>query len=352
MPFGLCNAPGTFQRIIMAVFHDFLRKFLEVFIDDFAVYGEKEDHLENLRMTFQRCREVGLKLHPGKCIFGVGEGTLLGHKVSKRGIEVDKEKVSVWQAVKFPTNVTEVRGFLGCLNYYRRFIKDFAKIALPIISMLKSGADFEATQERVESFEELKNRLLEAPILQTPDWEKEFHVFVDVSGFCIGVVLSQMDEEGKDHPLYFASRLMIATEKNYSATNREALGIIYACKKFRHYLLRYKVVFHTDHNALKYMVNKPDLTGRVARWVLLLQEFDYEVRVRSGKKHGNADFFSRIDGEPASEGVDDQFPNEKLYHIRVVDKTWYKDIIQYLDSIQLPRGIGAEAAAVFLRKVA
>ncbi|CAM6093902.1 unnamed protein product [Calypogeia fissa] len=144
----------------------------------------------------------------------------------------------------------------------------------------------------------------------------------------------------------------MAAEKNYSATDREALGISYACKKFRHYLLGYKVVFHTNHNALKYMVNKPDLTGRGARWVLLLQEFDYEVRVRPGKKHGNANFFSRIDGEPASEGIDDGFPDEKLYHIRVVDETCYKDIIHYLDSVELPRGIGSEAATMFLRKVA
>ena len=149
MPFGLCNAPGMFQRLMMNIFHDFLRKFLEVFIDDFAVYGRATDHIDCLRQTFQRCREVGLKLHPGKCYFAVSEGILLGHKVSKRGIEVDWDKVTVWLAISFPTNATEVKGFLGCVGYYRRFIEHFAKLALPLTSMLKAGADFQPTPARV-----------------------------------------------------------------------------------------------------------------------------------------------------------------------------------------------------------
>ena len=297
MPFGLCNAPGMFQRLMMNIFHDYLRKFLEVFIDDFAVYGETKEHAQHLRMTFQRCRETGLKLHPGKCFFGVQEGILLGHKVSKKGIEVDKEKIAVWLAVAFPTNLTEVQGFLGCVGYYRRFIIHFSKVALALTLMLKKDSDFEPTAERMAAFNELKKRLAEAPVLVTPDWSKDFHVYVDVSGFCIGAVLSQLDQDEKDHPIYFASRQLAPAEKNYSPTDREALGIIYCCKKFRHYLLGYKVIFHTDHNALKYMVNKPDVTGRIARWVLLLQEFDYEVRIRPGKRHSNADFFSRIAGE-------------------------------------------------------
>jgi hypothetical protein len=186
MPFGLCNAPGMFQRLMMNIFHDFLRKFLEVFIDDFAVYGRTTNHIDCLRQTFQRCREVGLKLHPGKCYFAVSEGILLGHKVSRRGIEVDWDKVTVWLAISFPTNATEVKGFLGCVGYYRRFIEHFAKLALPLTSMLKAGADFQPTPARVQSFTDLKQRLVEAPVLMVLDWSKDFHVFVDVSGFCIG----------------------------------------------------------------------------------------------------------------------------------------------------------------------
>jgi transposase InsO family protein len=351
MPFGLCNAPGMFQRVMMNIFHDFLRNFLEVFIDDFAVYGAAKDHVQHLRKTFQRCRETDLKLHPGKCFFGVQEGILLGHKVSKKGIEVDQEKIAVWLAVAFPSSLVEVQGFLGCSGYYRRFIIHFAKVALPLTLMLRKDSDFEPTPERLAAFNELKKRLAEAPILVTPDWSKEFHVYVDVSGFCIGAVLSQLDEEGRDHPIYFASRQLAPAEKNYSPTDREALGIIYSCKKFRHYLLGYKVIFHTDHNALKYMVNKADVTGRVARWILLLQEFDYEVRIRPGKQHANADFFSRIEGKEDSKEVEDQFPDEDLFHVGRGEDTWYSDIIQFLLTTRLPRDLNQEEAAVFLRKV-
>ena len=166
---------------MMNVFHDFLRKFLEVFIDDFAVHGRADMHLEHLRLTLQRCKEVGLKLHPQKCFFGIREGILLGHKVSQKGIEVDQEKVAVWLAIKFPNSLKTLRGFLGCMNYYRRFIKDFSKIAQPLTKMLKRRTEVMWSEEAEASFCELKKRLAEAPILITPDWDKEFQVYVDVS---------------------------------------------------------------------------------------------------------------------------------------------------------------------------
>ncbi|CAM6124052.1 unnamed protein product [Calypogeia fissa] len=352
MPFGLCNAPGMFQRLMMNVFHDYLRKFMEVFIGDFAVFGGIKDHVRYLKLTFQRCREVGLRLHPGKCFFGVNEGILLGHKISKQGIEVDQEKVAVWIAIGFPKSLKEVRAFLGCVGYYRRFIKDYAKKALPLTEMLKRGVEVESTPKRIQAFETLKEALTQAPVLITPMWGKDFHVYVDGSGFCIGVVLSQLDEDGRDHPIYFASRQMSAPEKNYSGTDREAMGVIYACKKFRHYLLGYKVIFHTNHNSLKYMVNKPDLTGRIAQWMLLLQEFNYEVVVRPGKGHTNADFFSKIDGETDTSDVDDTFPDEDVFSIRVGAETSYLEMIKFLTTARLAAEMNAEKGAVFLRKAA
>ena len=137
MPFGLCNAPGTFQRIMMDIFHDFLRHFLEVFIDDFAVFGTTEEHLSHLRQTFIRCRERNLKLHPGKCFFGVESGTLLGHVISAEGIKVDSDKITIILGLSIPVNLRELRGFLECVGYYRRFVFAYAKIALPLTSLLK-----------------------------------------------------------------------------------------------------------------------------------------------------------------------------------------------------------------------
>lgn len=137
-------------------------------------------------------------------------------------------------------------------------------------------------------------------------------MFLWMCRFCIGSVLSQLDDKGKDHPIYYASRQLAVAERGYTTTEREALGVIYSCKKFRHYLLGYKVVFHTDHDSLKHLVRKPDVTGRIARWILLLQEFDYEIRVKPGVLHSNADFFSRIEGQPATEQILDTFPDEAL----------------------------------------
>ena len=142
MPFGLCNAPGTFQRLKMDIFQDFLRHFLEVFIDDFAVFSAKQDHIKFLRKTFERCRETNLKLHPGKCFLGMESGLLLGHVVSKSGLEVDLDKVKAILALTAPTNVREIRGFLGCVGYYRRFIKDYARKALPLTELLKMEEEF------------------------------------------------------------------------------------------------------------------------------------------------------------------------------------------------------------------
>ena len=270
MPFELCNAPRTFQRLMMDIFQDFLKHFLEVFIDDFAIFSKRWDHLGYLKKTFERCKETNLKLHPGKCFLGMESGVLLGHVVSKNGLEVDLDKVIVILALTTPTNVREIRGFLGCIRYYRRFIKDYAQKALPLTELLKKEEEFSWNPERQSAFEELKLTLSQAPILFPPDWTKDFHVTLDASGWCLGAILWQFDHSNRESPVYYASRQMSSAEKKYTTIERKALAVIYACKKFRHYLLSYRIVFHTDHDLLKYLVNKPDLSGQIARWILLL----------------------------------------------------------------------------------
>jgi hypothetical protein len=169
MPFGLCNTPGTFQRLMMDIFKDFLRHFLEVFIDDFAVFSNQEDHLEYLWKTFQRCQETNLKLHPGKCFFGMSSGILLGHIVGPHGLQVDMDKVKTMLALLAPSNVKEILGFLGCVGYYRRFIEGYAKRAIPLTELLKKDTEFEWTGNRQKAFEDLKIQLATAPILSSPD---------------------------------------------------------------------------------------------------------------------------------------------------------------------------------------
>ncbi|CAM6093914.1 unnamed protein product [Calypogeia fissa] len=191
---------------------------------------------------------------------------------------------------------------------------------------------------------------MSAPVLTPPDWDKPFHVYIDALAFCVGSVLSQKDEDGKDHPIFYASRQMNPAERNYTMTEREALSVIFSCKKFRHYLLGYKTVFHTDHSSLKYLVNQIDLSGRIARWVLLLKEYDFSVEVRPGKHHENVDFLSRISGPENEAPLNDRFPNEDLFHVELEDSL-YGDIIRLLSQGLLPEGLNREQQAVFLHKV-
>jgi hypothetical protein len=371
MPFGLCNAPGTFQRLMMDIFKDFLRHFIEVFIDDFAVFSDRKDHLGYLRKTFQRCRETSLKLHPGKCFFGMDSGLLLGHVVSQTGLQVDLEKVKAILTLLPPTNIREIRGFLGCVGYYRRFIDGYAKRAIPLTELLKQDTEFLWTGTRQQAFEDLKTQLAKAPILSVPDWGTEFHVTIDASGWCLGSILWQFDEQKRENPIYYASRQMSPAERNYTTTEREALAVVYSCKKFRHYLLGYKVVFHTDHDSLKYLVNKPDLSGRIARWILLLQEFDYEVVVKSGKSNSNADYLSRLRGKESIATISADFPDEfsdplelsvevsepksipvDVFHLGSESVSEYQDIIDHLVESRYPEQMSREEKEIFQRQAA
>ena len=174
-----------------------------------------------------------------------------------------------------------------------------------------------------------------APVLIPPEWNKPFEVHVDASNFAIGSVLSQKNEEGHDRPIYFSSRQLSGAEKNYSVTELEGLGMVYSIQKYRHYPLGYKFTFHIDHDALKYMVNKPQLSGRIARWVLLLQEFNFDVDVRPGKKHANADFLSRLSKEVNPTSIDDSLPDAHLFNVDVIPVE-YADVLYYLKNNTFP----------------
>ena len=168
--------------------------------------------------------------------------------------------------------------------------------------LLKKEEEFSWNLEKQSAFEELKLTLAKAPILSPPNWAKEFHVTLDASGWCLGAISWQYDDSNRERSVYYANRQMSPAEK-YTTMEREVLAVIYACEKFQHYLLGYQIVFHTDHDSLKYLVNKPDLSGRIARWILLLQGFNYEVVVKPGKANANADYLSRQRGEEALEDI-------------------------------------------------
>ncbi|GJS65800.1 reverse transcriptase domain-containing protein [Tanacetum coccineum] len=227
MPFGLCNAPGTFQQCIMAIFHDMIEKTMEVFMDDFSVFGDSfSTCLSYLEKMLKRCEDTNLVLNWDKSHFMVKEDIVLGHKISKSGIEVDRAKVDVITKLPHPTTVKGVRSFLGHAGFYRRFIQDFSKIARPMTHLLEKETPFFFSKECIESFNTLKRKLTEAPILIAPDWDLPFELMCDASDFAIGAVLGQRKNK-HFQPIHYASKTMTEAQAHYTTTEKELLAVVY-----------------------------------------------------------------------------------------------------------------------------
>ncbi|GKD24397.1 reverse transcriptase domain-containing protein [Tanacetum coccineum] len=263
MPFGLCNAPGTFQRCMMAIFHDMIKKMMEVFMDDFSVFGNSfRTCLSHLDKMLKRCEDTNLCLNWEKSHFMVKEGIVLGHKISKNIIKVNKAKVDVIAKLPHPTTIKGIRSFLGHAGFYCRFIQDFSKIARPMTCLLEKDTLFFFSKECIKAFQTLKKKLTEAPILVAPDWDLPFELMCDASDFSI---------------------------------EKELLAVVYAFEKFWSYLVLSKSILYTDHSALKYLFTKQDAKPRLLRWVLLFQEFDIIIRDKKGAENLTADHLSRLE---------------------------------------------------------
>ncbi|KAH9781044.1 hypothetical protein KPL71_008308 [Citrus sinensis] len=237
MPFGLCNAPTTFQRCMMSIFFDMVEQTLEVFMDDFLVFGEAyNDCLHNLEEVLKRCEMTNLVLNWEKCHFMVQQGIVLGHKVSKNGIEVDKAKIEVIDKLPPPTSVKGIRSFLGHAGFYRRFIKDFSKVAKPLCSLLEHDKHFHFDKDCLQAFGELKKALITAPVVISPDWTLPFELMCDASDHSVGAVLGQRKDK-VFHSIYYASKTFTPTQINYTTIEKELLAVVFAFDKFRTYLV-------------------------------------------------------------------------------------------------------------------
>jgi hypothetical protein len=336
MPFGLCNAPATFQRCMMSIFSDMIDECVEVFMDDFSIYGSSFDqcllHLENV---LKRCKETGLVLSWEKSHFMVQKGIVLGHVVSEQGLEVDKAKIDSISKLPLPTNVKQIRSFLGHAGFYRRFIKNFSKISRPLCDLLAKESSFSFDSKCAEAFQTLKEALISAPVLQAPDWALPFELMCDASDYAVGAVLGQR-VEGRPHVLHYASKTLTEPQQNYTVTEKELLAVVFALEKFRSYLLGSKVVIFTDHAAVKHLIAKKDSKPRLIRWILLLQEFDLEIREKKGVENVVADHLSRLPlNDSISEDIRETFPDETLMAVTPT-LPWYADIVNYLVTGQTP----------------
>ncbi|CAN6687754.1 unnamed protein product [Malus baccata var. baccata] len=300
-----------------------------------SVFGDSFDKcLDNLTLILKRCVETNLVLNWEKCHFMVKQGIVLGHIISEKGIEVDKSKVDLVRYLLSPTSVREVRSFLGHAGFYRRFIKDFSKIAQPLCRLLQKDVSFEFNEACEKAFKHLKELLTTAPIITPPDWSIPFELMCDASDYALGAVLGQRKNK-HSHVIYYASRTLNDAQLNYSTTEKELLAVVFPLDKFRSYLIGTKVIVFTDHAALKYLFTKKEAKPRLIRWMLLLQEFDIEIRDKKGCENVVADHLSRLVREEESLPISETFPDEQLLSIKV-STPWYADLVNFLVSKQVP----------------
>ena len=299
MPFGLTNAPSTFQREMNRILFPFIGKFVYNFIDDILIYSKTiEEHLSHIRQVLAVFKEHKLKINIEKCLFMQKEVEVLGHKVSVEGLSPLDSKIKAIKDWKAPSNVHELRSFLGAIGYYRDFIDKYAQLTAPLCQLLKKNVKFDWTSEHQKHFEILKEALINAPILRYPCFDRRFIIRTDASYDGIGGVLLQEDEEtGKEHPIHFVSRSLTKAERNYGITDLEGAALIYCISKLKSYIMGNPTttVVITDHKPLLNLFkDKEPINARQTRWCLKVSSLGVDIQYQSGKKNALADALSRI----------------------------------------------------------
>ena len=300
MPFGLSGAPRTFQRLIDNLLRGLEYEIAMAYLDDIIVYALTVDQMiSRLKQVLQRLRDAGLKLKAKKCSLFQTETIYLGHVISRAGVSCDPEKVRAVQQWVEPRTVRQVRSFLGTVGYYRRFIRNYSDIARPLYNLTKKKHKFMWTVDCSQAFQTLKRKLLCAPIMSYPQDKGLYVLDTDASGYAIGGVLSQMQEDDngveQEKVIAYASRILHPRETRYCVRRREMLAIVHFVKHFRPYLWGRKVLIRTDHASLRYVKTMKEPSDQFHRWIEKLDELEeYTIEVRKGANHGNADGLSRM----------------------------------------------------------
>ena len=292
MPFGLCNAPATYQRAMQGILAGLIGHGCLVYIDDILVYSRTfEAHLETLRAVLHRCWAAGILLKADKCSFGRGETEYLGHVISSEGVRQDPKKMEKLRRYPIPTDKRSVRAFLGLASYYRRFVKDFARIAAPLHELTKDHTSFVWTAEASQAFTALKEVFSANLLLPFPDFESPFIIDCDASDVGMGAVLSQQ-VQGVERPISLESRKFTDAERKWHIREKEALAILYGLSKFRRFILGCQFTVRTDHQSLEWLFSAK--SGRLCRWALAMSEYlPFTIQHRKGNMHANVDALTR-----------------------------------------------------------
>ena len=294
LPMGLCNAPGTFMQLMNQTFADMLDKSVLCFLDDILIFSRtEEEHMQHLRTVLTRLRDQDLYVKSSKCAFMQREVSFLGHRIGADGLRVAPDKIGAVRQWPQPSSVTEVRSFLGLANFYRRFVRDYSRIALPLTELTKDTVKWQWGAEQQKAFDALKAALCSPPVLLVPDQSKPFVLNCDACKYAIGATLQQDHGNGLQPVAYFSAKMSDA-ERNYDVREQEFMALMRACSHWRHYLHGMQpFTLLTDHDSLKYHKSMPNLSGRLARWVEKMAEFDYKLSHIPGKDNVVADALSR-----------------------------------------------------------
>ena len=296
LPFGLCGAPATFQRMMDQVIRG-MDKFASAYLDDLIIFSASwEDHLRHLKAVLGQLRELGLTTKPSKCQFALSECTYLGHIVGSGVVKPEKDKLRTIEQYPQPRTKKEIRSFLGLTGYYRRFIQNYSTIATPLTNLTRKSEPEKVvwTSKCNEAFEKLKESLLSTPVMRNPDFTRPFVLQTDASEVGVGAVLGQMDEKGFDHPVAYFSRKLLPRELKYSTVEKDCLAIKLGIEAFQVYLLGTEFTIQTDHRALQWLSNFKGNNSRLVRWSLALQPFCFLVQHRKGTDNVNADALSQV----------------------------------------------------------
>ncbi|XP_060178190.1 uncharacterized protein LOC132608130 [Lycium barbarum] len=337
MPFGLKNAGATYQRAMQNIFDNMLHKNVECYVDDLVVKSRKKsDHLQELRMVFDLLRRHQLKMNPLKCAFGVTSGKFLGFVVRHRGIEIDQAKVDSIMKMAEPRNIHELKSLQGKLAYLRRFISNIAGKCQPFSRLMKKGAPFEWDQACANAFESIKTYLTKPPVLAAPVPGKPLILYISAQESSVGALLAQENSKGKENALYYLSTMMTPNELKYSPIEKLCLALVFSIQKMKHYFQAHVVCLISKANPIKFVMSKPVLSDRLARWYLQFQQFEIVyVSQKAVKGQALADFLADHP-IPDDWELTDELPDEDEMVIEI-QQPWK----MYFDGAAHREGAGA-----------
>jgi hypothetical protein len=279
MPFGLINVGATFQRAMDVDFRGLINKCVVVYLDDVTVYSKnREEHIQHLTQIFERCRKYGISLNPKKTIFGVEEGKLLGHVISQAGIHIDPERIKSIAQLPLPHNKKAMQSFFGQINFVRKFTPDFAEIIKPLQKMIHKDVEFKWDDERKNSFNNIKAAISRAPVLRSPDFNKDFNLYTFASDQSLAAVLTQKDDDNNEAPVSFMSTNLQGVELNYPTIDKQAYAVYKAVKHFRSYILKNHTKVIVPHPAVRSLFTQQEMGERRGNWMAVVQEFDLDIK--------------------------------------------------------------------------